>query len=755
MTRPTLKVTRDQLRAFIGDDFRTIKQFENLFSEVDSIDGEYLPISGGTLTGQLIIDYGQDNDPGLIINSQATSGDFVRYVNSDGLQVGLIGTDSSNGIQVDYGQVFSLTDNALELNAEQGNFNVIGNKKLSDPGLWLSYDGLSDVLELDANSITLTAPSDSSLLSAHPSGTVDLAIASIKYVNDNDHWIRTGTLITPEAPADDVEWNFINYLDATTGQTNSYRIGSSVLGGQDTYLYGREVGATSVANSVLIGEQILDSATGSNSSCFIIGSGIAQNYSGTGNLFAMGQNCLQDLTTGYDIVAIGSQAGVDLTTAYGCIAIGNNAFFESTSPTYSIAIGNNALTDINGTDVIGIGRDAGKVAGVGQTNDYTINIGYRAGSFAYGDNSVFIGKNAGYNSGTQDNRLFIANSSSSTLIYGEFDNKVLTFDCTADNATLTAHPTGGTPLAIATTQYVDDGDFWARNGTTLNPDTSTDQVEWDEFKYQNATTGGTDCLFIGATNNTTNSGNYIFALGADALASNTSGNGNTGIGRRALEDNTIGNDNTALGYQTLRRNISGYSNMAIGLDSQFSNTTGYHNVGIGVRSLYAKTTGYGNVAIGHRSGDQATGSRNLFLGYQSGRFASGSDQLYIANSSTSTPLIYGDFSASEIKINGSHEITDSIRTSAVETITASSDTLDDTNHIVLCDASSNNITINLPAASGNTGLTYNIKKIDSSGNTVTIDGNSSETIDGSTTAVISTQYVCLTIVCDGSNWHII
>ena len=91
----------------------------------------------------------------------------------------------------------------------------------------------------------------------------------------------------------------------------------------------------------------------------------------------------------------------------------------------------------------------------------------------------------------------------------------------------------------------------------------------------------------------------------------------------------------------------------------------------------------------------------------------------------------------------------------IETFTASSDTLDTANHVCLCDCSSNDITLNLPAASGNSGLQYYIKKIDSSVNSITIDGNASETIDGSTTQEISTQYESLTIISDGINWHII
>ena len=65
------------------------------------------------------------------------------------------------------------------------------------------------------------------------------------------------------------------------------------------------------------------------------------------------------------------------------------------------------------------------------------------------------------------------------------------------------------------------------------------------------------------------------------------------------------------------------------------------------------------------------------------------------------------------------------------TITANT-TLDESDNIVLCN-NTTDITVTLPAASGIAGRTYYIKKINSSTNTVTIDGNGSETIDGATT----------------------
>ena len=65
------------------------------------------------------------------------------------------------------------------------------------------------------------------------------------------------------------------------------------------------------------------------------------------------------------------------------------------------------------------------------------------------------------------------------------------------------------------------------------------------------------------------------------------------------------------------------------------------------------------------------------------------------------------------------------------------------------------ISVNLPSASScGSGYKYQIKNM-ASANTLTIDPNSTETIDGSTTFVLNVQYQSITIVTDGSNWFII
>ena len=76
-------------------------------------------------------------------------------------------------------------------------------------------------------------------------------------------------------------------------------------------------------------------------------------------------------------------------------------------------------------------------------------------------------------------------------------------------------------------------------------------------------------------------------------------------------------------------------------------------------------------------------------------------------------------------------------------------------NVLLGDATNGTVTLTLYTAVGNTGKVIHIKKIDSSLNTIVIDANGSETIDGDITAVISDRYTSVSLVSDGTNWHVI
>jgi hypothetical protein len=91
----------------------------------------------------------------------------------------------------------------------------------------------------------------------------------------------------------------------------------------------------------------------------------------------------------------------------------------------------------------------------------------------------------------------------------------------------------------------------------------------------------------------------------------------------------------------------------------------------------------------------------------------------------------------------------------VSTISTTPYTAKTTDLVILANCSSSAITINLPSSSGLSGKLYHIKKIDVSANTITIDANAAELIDGETTQSIDGQYDSMHIVCDGAQWLII
>ena len=79
------------------------------------------------------------------------------------------------------------------------------------------------------------------------------------------------------------------------------------------------------------------------------------------------------------------------------------------------------------------------------------------------------------------------------------------------------------------------------------------------------------------------------------------------------------------------------------------------------------------------------------------------------------------------------------------------------NEYFLVNCTTANVTITLPDATNSnfSYMVYNFKKTDTSINTITINTTSSQTIDGTSSYVISTAYFAVQIVSDASNWWII
>lgn len=225
--------------------------------------------------------------------------------------------------------------------------------------------------------------------------------------------------------------------------------------------------------------------------------------------------------------------------------------------------------------------------------------------------------------------------------------------------------------------------------------------------YNNTT--GTNNLFVGALAgyaNTTKSNNHFIGFGAgfantlgadnhfsgyEAGGSNTQGNSNHFEGNHAGYKNTTGSNNHFVGYNAGYNNTTGLNNFFEGYNAGLNNTTannnyfsgnsagkanttgelntfsgvaagssnnsGSYNVFNGTLAGSANYSGDKNVFIGYSAGNNNTfGSGNVFLGNKAGFSETGSNRLYVANSETTTPLIYGEFDNSLLKVNGIQEI---------------------------------------------------------------------------------------------------
>jgi hypothetical protein len=181
-------------------------------------------------------------------------------------------------------------------------------------------------------------------------------------------------------------------------------------------------------------------------------------------------------------------------------------------------------------------------------------------------------------------------------------------------------------------------------------------------------------------------GKYNNFFGYQAGKENFSGHSNTFIGREAGNKNSGGYENVFIGNQAGLNTVTGYDNVYIG-NSCGAAGHGQYNVYIGHEAGKSNNGGSLNVFIGksageavvnsdynvfmgceagatHLSGDYNTfigegagynnvsGDHNVLIGYRAGYNETESDKLYIETSSSSNPLIYGDFSTNDVRING-------------------------------------------------------------------------------------------------------
>ena len=316
--------------------------------------------------------------------------------------------------------------------------------------------------------------------------------------------------------------------------------------------------------------------------------------SGVGNN-GFGFATMYPLSTGSYNNSFGHNSQRLLSTGSSNNSFGQNSLYYNVSGGYNAAFGGSALNSVLGS--------------------FNIGVGWGAGQYETGSNSLYIHNSLGVSSE--------ANGKTRSIIYGQMDStltsqlltinggfRVQTSETSTDTA-IRVDTVGMRVGTIATIGTANTAKFeidGAAKIGTLNTNFGLTSL--------NALTTGTDNTAFGSSALSLNSiglGNAAF--GTWALKVNTS-SFNSAFGGYALSTSTTSTRNSAFGYEALL-NSNASDNTAIGYLSQRSNTSGTFNTSIGSYSLRTNSTGLRNTVVGGYAGNSATGSDNIGIGSES------------------------------------------------------------------------------------------------------------------------------------------
>lgn len=226
---------------------------------------------------------------------------------------------------------------------------------------------------------------------------------------------------------------FLGYMAGfqnTTGYDNTF-IGESAgynnIGHTNTFI-GRGAGYSNTGGgeNIFIGKSSGNSNTTGCTSIFL-GNFAGYNNSTANNNIFIGESSGYSNTTGNGNIYLGNATGYNNTIGTGNIFLGDAAGFTNTTGSYNIFLGDSSgnWNTTGGWNTF-VGDGTGRCNTTGSKNVF---LGLGAGYLnATGEGNVFLGYQAGYNE-TGSNKLYIANSDTvSPLIYGEFDNNIVTIN---------------------------------------------------------------------------------------------------------------------------------------------------------------------------------------------------------------------------------------------------------------------------------------------------------------------------------------
>ncbi len=298
------------------------------------------------------------------------------------------------------------------------------------------------------------------------------------------------------------------------------------------------------------------------------------------------------------------------------------------------------------------------------TGDQNVFLGHYAGYWTNGASwNTMVGYQAGYLNTTGYDNTFIGIRAGDTTTTG-FRNTYIgglagDNNVSGDYNVMVGYAAGQRNLT--------DGNTFIGSWAGYQNTSGAGNVALGYLAGQGNATGQQN-TFVGYRAGNTTTASYNTMLGYYSGFANTSGYDNTFVGIYAGDSNTTGIRNTFIGRQAGQANLTGHYNVFMGYQSGYSatggnstfigsfagdsTTTGNYNTFLGYAAGQANVTGGSNTYLGYAAGYLSTGTGNVHLGHHAGYNNTSSNKLFIDNSSTSDPLIWGDFSTNTVSLMG-------------------------------------------------------------------------------------------------------
>lgn len=288
--------------------------------------------------------------------------------------------------------------------------------------------------------------------------------------------------------------------------------------------------------------------------------------------------------------------------------------------------------------------------------NYSMGIGYLAGQSVTGANNLAIGPNALKTQTSGTTNIAIGQNALENLNSSGHDNTAIGYYCLkALTSGQYNFAIGSTCLYLATTAI--NNCAYGTNAClnvvgSGNCGIGVNTLYYSSSVADNVAVGWAAGLTCGGDRNTLIGTWAGYSGGGSAVAFSDS----VYVGNKSGYGSNVGSYNVAVGGESLQKAVTGAT--AIGYKAGYV-ATGAGQVLIGYQAGVAVTTGTNNTIVGYQAGASlSTNGGSVMIGYQAGKAETAANKLYIANSSTTTPLIYGDFSTPSLTFNGTVNIAD-------------------------------------------------------------------------------------------------